>query len=117
MINVEVYKNSSGDIYGFKAENHGDPVVCAAVSGLCINSVNSIEALTDERFVCEYDDDGGYLFFELTDIKSASGKSEALLLMRSLLLGLRHIDEYYGEEINLEIIEAVNAEPKGDNSL
>ena len=52
---------------GFESKGHadyaedGDDIVCAAVSALTFNAVNSIEKFTEDAFQVEQAEDGGYL--------------------------------------------------------
>ena len=73
----------------------GSDIVCAAVSALMINTVNSIEQFTeDELTVDEAVDGDGYLSFRL----GGEVSERASLLTDSLLLGLETIEETYGEQ-------------------
>ena len=55
MTNIIFYRKS-GDIIGFQSKGHaghgmrGTDVVCASVSALIINTINSIEKLTHDKF-------------------------------------------------------------------
>ena len=52
MIQVTIYKNADNLITGYKLSGHADyseygsDIVCAAVSALVINTINSIENFT-----------------------------------------------------------------------
>jgi len=85
---------------GFSFEGHaeyaeeGSDLVCAAVSVLALNTVNSIETFTEDLFRQELSEDGGYLKMDFP-----CGLSEkSCLLMDSLILGIRSIQAEYGEE-------------------
>ena len=99
MIRFEVSK-SEGHYTGFVCEGHaeydeeGMDIVCSAVSALTVNMVNSVEALTDDGYAVEHPEDGGYLKLELTGVPS----DRTVLLMDSLILGMKNILEAYGEE-------------------
>ncbi len=69
----------------------GQDIICAAVSILMINTVNSIERFTEDDFTCD-DGDG---FMEITVDREASPGTK--LLMRSLCLGLEGIRQSYGD--------------------
>lgn len=99
MIKVSVTKGRQGDIRTLKVRNHGDPIVCAAVSVLVLNTVNSIEALTDEKFSCNYAEEGGFLEISFQD--TPLGR-DARLLTDSLMLGLKSIIEEYPGNIRIE---------------
>jgi uncharacterized protein YsxB (DUF464 family) len=99
MILVKIYKTKNNVIYGIKVKNHGKPILCSAVSALVINTVNSIEAFTDEEITLKHNKDG-LLYFELPRIKNGGNNKEAELLLSSLVLGLSGIiNEYDGIEI------------------
>ena len=95
MISVVIAKHNN-EISKVSLEGHagyadaGYDIFCAAVSALVINTVNSIEAFTDDHF--EVEEGNGHLFFKL---KGTAGE-KSLLLLDSLALGLRSIGETYG---------------------
>ena len=87
MINVQA-KKENGHYKSFHINGHamyaeaGSDIVCAAVSALVINTINSIEEFTN-------------------DLSAATE-----LLMDSLMLGLPNIVEAYGEEyLKVEMVE------------
>ena len=96
MIEAILSKDTQGDIRGFSISNHGETRACAAVSMLAINTINSIELFTEDDITYEYDEDGGYLKFALTDYAASES---AGVLLKALELGLNHVRELYPEEI------------------
>ena len=96
MIKAVIYRTAKDDICGFKVTNHGDSILCAAVSMLCINTVNSLETLTDCRLQYCYDTGGGYMECLLPGILSGNGEPGASLLLHSLALGLESARKSYG---------------------
>ena len=79
-----------------------EDIVCAGISTLVINTINSIEALTKTVPIVETDEKSGYIHcsFEedITD--------EAALLLDSMILGLSQIKEQYGTKyIDIKIKE------------
>jgi len=58
---------------------------------LVINTVNSLETLTDCEIICDYNPDGGYI---KCTVKNPDGKASVLLA--SLALGLRDLRNRYG---------------------
>ncbi len=99
MISVEVYYTRDGRPKGFRCLGHagyaepGQDIVCAAVSVLVINTANSIETLVPgEKPEIRSDRKTGLISCILKDDLS----SEAELLLRSMLLGLKGIEEEYG---------------------
>ncbi len=98
MIKVTIVTNPDGEYRGFQITGHagyaeyGKDIVCAAVSCLAVNTMNSIESLTDDD-TCGWQQEG-LLKFKLTN-----GCSEqAELLMDSFVLGLTSIQEEYGSD-------------------
>lgn len=100
MIRVTIYNDSEKNPLGFKLEGHagyaehGEDIVCAAVSVLAVNTVNSIETFTEDSFKGESDEAKGVMKFKFTGQVSA----ESRVLMKSLILGLKNIEDEYGTE-------------------
>ncbi|MDO5362742.1 MAG: ribosomal-processing cysteine protease Prp [Eubacteriales bacterium] len=94
MITITV-KKRKGNYLEFESKGHagyaeeGHDIVCAAVSVLVINTVNSLEAFTEDRF--EVQERDGYVSFRFTAPVTEKGK----LLMDSLVLGLTEIEHSY----------------------
>ncbi|BFL47418.1 ribosomal-processing cysteine protease Prp [Lactonifactor longoviformis] len=98
MITVIVYQRSDGEYIGFETSGHADyadegyDIICAAVSALTVNAVNSMETFTEDEFGGEQRD--GYLKCMITGPVSTT----AALLLKSMVLGLEMIQENYGKE-------------------
>ncbi len=101
MIRVTVYQNDSDKYCGFRMEGHagyaayGNDIVCAAVSVLVINTVNSIEAFTKDTFENAVHQERDVVSFEIT---SHPVSDQAELLLRSLVMGLTSIADEYGKK-------------------
>lgn len=95
MTQITFYRDHKGKPVGFQAKDHagyaeeGQDIVCAAVSVLVINTVNSLETFTDDQF--EVQEDDGYVSFHFT----APVTERGTLLMDSLILGLTEIEHSY----------------------
>lgn len=95
MIKVSIYKNSKNECVGFKAYDHagaadiGQDVICAAVSMLIINTMNSIEQFTDAKTSQVSDDTEGVIEYKLLSRPS----KETELLLNSLILGLQSLED------------------------
>lgn len=100
MIKVIVAVKKNGGYKSIEFSGHalfadyGSDIVCAAVSVLALNTLNSIEALCGDRFDALEDAEKGYLKAEFKSDLS----SEANLLMKSLLFGLDGLSEEYGKK-------------------
>ena len=107
MIQAAFDQNDAGQITGFLLTGHaeyadpGSDIVCAAVSVLVINCINSIDTLTGVSFLQEADEESGRILFRLQDAPSA----ETELLLQSLLLGLQSLEEQYDDYLDLIIRE------------
>ncbi len=92
------YKKSEEQIFGFRIAGHagydryGRDIICAAVSALSINTINSIERFTTDRFAVEQAD--GDLKFKLVTNEAP----ETQLLLKSFILGLESVRETYGDK-------------------
>ncbi|MCL2674384.1 MAG: ribosomal-processing cysteine protease Prp [Defluviitaleaceae bacterium] len=96
MIKVSVTRGRQGDVRKLKVSNHGHPIVCAAVSMLVTNAINSIEKFTDEEFSYNYNKKGEFL--EVVFHCEPMG-DDARLLTDSLMLGLHMISKEYPDNI------------------
>ena len=100
MIHVTVYQNQEGKYTAFCCIGHakyaeaGQDIVCAAVSALVINTINSIEQLTGDTFLLDTDQESGHIGFSLEE----NHRQESVLLIHSLVLGLQGIQNFYGNE-------------------
>ena len=98
MIKVCFYSKDK-TYYGFKITGHanygrcGKDVVCAGVSALVINIVNSIEEFTDDS-TCVEEFESGLVKFKIMGKVSPQSR----LLLRSLRLGLCSIYDEYGDK-------------------
>ena len=100
MIQVEIIRDASKAYVGFSIKGHagyaehGQDIICAAVSVLAQNTVNSIEQFTDDTFSGEIDEKTGSL---AVSFPHGVGKDSRLLL-DSMVLGLTSIAEEYGKK-------------------
>lgn len=99
MIKITIYKNSENNYIGLRSLGHaeyadsGYDIICAAVSVLVINTMNSIEAFTDDKFKIKTNEQKGLIEFKF--VNNISEKST--LLMNSLELGLQGIKKDYND--------------------
>ena len=98
MIAITVYQNSKGHKMGFKSKGHagfadsGYDIICAGVSALVINFINSAEELCHAEYSLDTDEETGMIDYRLD--KPATG--DVALLMDSMILGLKGIQRDYG---------------------
>lgn len=101
MIDVTMYQNAAGATVGFRMKGHADyaaygqDIVCAAVSALVINTINSVESFTEDTFEQAIHQEEDVVSFMITsDFVSSSSE----LLLKSLVLGLSGIQSEYGKK-------------------
>ncbi len=73
---------------------YGEDIVCAAISVLTINCINSIENLTRDEISVFQDEDKGVIRFEFKNQPSVSAE----LLVKSFELGIDSIYQQYGKK-------------------
>lgn len=101
MTEVRIYKKKSGEYVRFTCDGHagyadyGKDIVCAAISILVINTVNSLEEITKERIQVETDEEAGRI--SCTFLRQPL-KETSVALMDSLILGLGQIETQYGKK-------------------
>ena len=100
MTNVTIYSDRDKNFIGFDSMGHagyadeGEDIVCAGISALVSNAVNSIEAFAGDPFDVSTNEEIGLISFRFKDIPS----KEADLLIKSMVLGLQGIQNFYGNE-------------------
>ena len=100
MTTITITKTSDDNYKEIECNGHagyaeyGEDIVCAAVSVLTINLLNSIEKFTDDGIVIEQDEKKGLITLEFKDTPTA----EADLLLKSYELGVTGIFEQYGKK-------------------
>ncbi len=104
MVTATVVKNPSG-YESFSCKGHagfaraGKDIVCSAISILTINTANSIMTLTDTKI--SVSENNGFISWRFEN----GCDTKADLLMDSLLIGLRSLEEEYKKYLTLEIKE------------
>jgi len=106
MIEVTILK-SSETYKGFKVLGHagyseyGSDIICASISALVINCVNSIDEFTDDDFSLEEDSSTGLIHLTFNNTPGPESK----LLLDSLVLGVNAILEDNEQYIKLDFKE------------
>ena len=100
MTKITIYRNENREVERFTCTGHagyseyGTDIVCASISVLVINTINSIEAFTSVAYTCEADEENGDIDFQFTEEISP----DASLLIESMILGLKEIQNDYGKK-------------------
>ena len=100
MTHITIYRNQKNAFTGFCCDGHagyadaGEDIVCAGISTLVINTINSIEILTATQILADADEVDGTIH-----VNFPSGCDEqAELLVNAMILGLQGIQKNYGKK-------------------
>lgn len=99
MTHVSIIKTRNGEYKGFNCIGHsgyadaGEDIVCAAISVLVINTINSLDQLAGEKFKLVTNEEEGLIDCRFE--KNINEKSK--LLLDSMVLGLEEIKKQYGK--------------------
>ncbi|MGT2775188.1 ribosomal-processing cysteine protease Prp [Streptococcus hyovaginalis] len=97
LLSVELTGHAGSGEFGYD-------IVCAAVSTLSINLVNSLEALTNCTPDVTIDEiDGGYMKIALSDLADRENE-KVQLLFESFLLGMTNLAENSSEFVSISVI-------------
>lgn len=100
MTQITFYKTTAGEYQGFTCDGHagyanyGEDIVCASISVLVINTINSLEQITKENIRVTAEEDRGVIQCYFVD---SSLKETSKALVDSLVLGLTQIEKQYGK--------------------
>ena len=100
MTHITIYRNQENAFTGFLCEGHagyadeGEDIVCAGISTLVINTINSIEALTTTQILADADAESGTIHV----ILPSGCDEQAKLLVDAMILGLQGIQTNYGKK-------------------
>ena len=102
MVKITIYQNQNQQFVGFDCLGHAEysddnDIVCAGVSALVINCINSIESFTGASFSCDSREEDGMISFRL----NKDFGEDAQLLLKSLILGLQDMESNYEEYIDV----------------
>ena len=100
MTKITIFRNQDQALLGFDCLGHagyaeeGEDIVCAGISALVINTINSLGVYTKEKFSTDSDEETGMITLRF----DAPAGHDADLLMKSLVLGLQGIQNTYGND-------------------
>ncbi len=107
MTTITIYNDKSGKHKGFDIRGHagyawqGRDIVCAAISMLASNTINSIEKYTDLNIKYDSDERRTRIRFVIKDRPN----DESELLMNSMILGLSELEKNYKKYVTLKFEE------------
>ena len=100
MTTVTIIQSKDGEYKGFVCAGHagyansGSDIVCAAISVLVINTINSLDQLTKASLDVETEETDGYISCQFKEPLNEAQK----LLMDSFVLGIEHGVDGYGSQ-------------------
>ena len=105
MTTITITKTSDDNYKEIECNGHagyaeyGEDIVCAAISVLTINTINSIEQFTKDKIDVFESEDDGIIRITFKDIPS----KEADLLLKSFELGVKGVsDQYRKKYLNIK---------------
>lgn len=111
MIKAKFIQDFNENVLSFEISGHagyreaGEDIVCAAVSVLAIETVNSIDKLADHQMeVKEADSEGGYLFAKVQSNLTDEQHHTTQILMKHLYLSLEDVSQTYPDYVQIELI-------------
>jgi len=105
MTKIVIYQSQDG-VKGFKSQGHagfgtrGNDVVCASISVLCINTMNSIEKLTSDKFDQKINERKATIEFWMD-----SPSHDSQILLQALKNGVEDIAKDYPGNVTIQIEE------------
>ena len=107
MIKAEFF-TKKGSIVKFVLDGHagysdGDDIVCASVSSVAWATLNGMEKVAEIKF--GYETGEGYIYFVLPEDINENEKVSADLLLDTLYLYLKELEDQYPDYIKLTKLE------------
>ena len=107
MIKAEFF-TQKGDIVKFVLDGHagysdGDDIVCASVSSVAWAVLNGLEKVAGIKF--GYQTEEGYIYFVLPEDINEKDKVSANLLLDTMYLYLKELEDQYPDYISLTKLE------------
>ncbi|MBQ8199007.1 MAG: ribosomal-processing cysteine protease Prp [Lachnospiraceae bacterium] len=107
MTTVTIYNDNTGKYIGFDVcghaeyDNPGYDIVCAAISMLVTNTINSIEKFSGLSVGYESDEEEGVIKFHINDAPN----HDSQLLIDAMILGLSELEKNYKQNVTLKTEE------------
>lgn len=108
MTEIKITRDKSGNIVKFVIDGHsefseGEDIVCSAISSVSFSTLNGIGKILKVPFGYEKDD--GYLYFVLPDDLKKELREKVNILLDSMLLFFKDLEEQYGDWVNIIELE------------
>ncbi len=101
MVRIDEIRSNENEYVGFHVEGHaglaksGKDIICAAVSALAFNCINSIDKFTNAETNVKSNEEDGILDFVIMDREITK---DVTLLLKSFFYGIQGIQKEYGEK-------------------
>ncbi|NLY19488.1 MAG: ribosomal-processing cysteine protease Prp [Clostridiaceae bacterium] len=108
MIQAVIFKNSNGEIQGFKIKGHagfdrpGRDIVCSAVSAVVYAALGGLDELAGFRNFTEKD---GLIICYVPENLSAGQLETTDIILKTMVVGLRQIEAGYDKYIRIRYEE------------
>jgi len=115
MIEAVFYLNDDNRVCSFEISGHaryaqkGEDIVCSAVSAVVLTTILGIEEILELKAGLEQED--GYTYFCLPSEMEARDEDRALLLLDTLVAGIKKIAQQYRRNISI-LIEKISDAPE-----
>ena len=111
MTNISIFKNKEGSIVKYVVDGHtgydsaGNDILCAAVSVLTqttLNALNEVCGIDEKLIDYTIEDKRGYLEVCLSANLLKTQRKKADIVLQTMLVGLKGLQEVYPKYITLE---------------
>ncbi|MBR4530649.1 MAG: ribosomal-processing cysteine protease Prp [Lachnospiraceae bacterium] len=105
MTRVTLFKDKEGNNRGFDVRGHagflfrGLDIVCSAISILSINTINAVEAFTEEKPRVSVKRGAAQIRYRIDSIPGEQAK----LLLDTYELGIRSIEQEYSRHVQVQV--------------
>ena len=101
MTTIVIRKSSAGEYRNFVCTGHAEydysqrDVVCASISVLVINTINSLDEIAREKIEVVTNEEEGLIY---CTFKNDTLNEKAKVLMDAMVLGIKEISKEYGKK-------------------
>lgn len=105
MINIEIFRNSSGDVYKFLVKGHAGfdvynrDIVCAGITALAETAALGIESL--KSVLIHKDIKSGYMSVEIVDMGLHDDNIRLKAIIETMILGFKDIERDYSKYVKV----------------
>lgn len=108
MIKIDIKRDrANGQILAFTISghagyaDHGQDIVCAAVTAISFGTVNAIEQVVNVMLEVEMEEEGGFLHCVVPEHLDSSTQEKVQLLLEAMIVALDSATEDYKSFVNI----------------